>query len=111
MSVWARKMLMLQIILFTLGAILLTIGLGVKRSLRAERAAADMSVSEYVQKEGIRCEYAEWVGYAVKDDEVKALKHDVRIIAPNMAVIMNIREDRLNIEVDDQGLVLRTYCG
>ena len=35
----------------------------------------------------------------------------VRVIKPGMAVTMDYREDRVNIDVDDKGRVLRVRCG
>jgi len=34
----------------------------------------------------------------------------VRLIRPGMAVTMDYREDRLNLELDEQGVVKRAYC-
>ena len=34
-----------------------------------------------------------------------------RVIMPGMAVTMDFREDRLNIETDDKGVITRIYCG
>ncbi|HCO54703.1 MAG TPA: hypothetical protein DIT93_06760 [Pelagibacterium sp.] len=35
----------------------------------------------------------------------------VRVIAPGMAVTQDFRPDRLNLEVDDSGNLVRAYCG
>lgn len=35
----------------------------------------------------------------------------VRVIKPDMAVTMDYREDRLNIDVDDAGKIKRLHCG
>lgn len=35
----------------------------------------------------------------------------VRVIRPNQAVTMDFRPDRLNIETDDSGVVLKVRCG
>ena len=35
----------------------------------------------------------------------------VRVIKPGMAVTMDYREDRLNLDVDAAGKVTRAYCG
>jgi phage terminase large subunit-like protein len=36
---------------------------------------------------------------------------DARIIRPGMAVTMDFRADRLNIEVNEAGEIVRVYCG
>ena len=38
-------------------------------------------------------------------------KGDVRVIAPGQAVIQNYSEDRLNLETDGSGKLLRATCG
>lgn len=40
-----------------------------------------------------------------------ALPEPTRIIAPMTAVTMDYREDRLNIEYDDNRRITRVYCG
>ena len=35
----------------------------------------------------------------------------VRIIEPNTAVTMDYVTDRLNIHVDDEGIILKVTCG
>jgi uncharacterized protein involved in type VI secretion and phage assembly len=34
----------------------------------------------------------------------------VRWISPGMAVTMDFREDRLNLELDERGRIVRTHC-
>ncbi|WP_157937723.1 I78 family peptidase inhibitor [Oceaniglobus roseus] len=36
---------------------------------------------------------------------------DMRLIRPGDAVTMDFRETRLNIEIDDAGVIQRVYCG
>ncbi|MDP5278478.1 I78 family peptidase inhibitor [Sphingomonas sp. DG1-23] len=35
----------------------------------------------------------------------------IRWIAPGMAVTMDYREDRLNLNTDEQGKIIRAHCG
>lgn len=35
---------------------------------------------------------------------------NIRWISPGMAVTMDYREDRLNVSLDDQGVITRFYC-
>ena len=35
----------------------------------------------------------------------------VRVIRPGMAVTMDFREDRLNVDLDEKDLVVRVHCG
>ena len=39
------------------------------------------------------------------------LRPETRIIRPGMAVTMDFREDRLNIEIDAQKRISRIFCG
>jgi hypothetical protein len=36
---------------------------------------------------------------------------NVRWIAPGMAVTMDYREDRLNLDTDEKGKIVRAHCG
>jgi hypothetical protein len=38
-------------------------------------------------------------------------KGEVRVIAPGQAVIQNYSEDRLNLETDSAGRLIRASCG
>lgn len=38
-------------------------------------------------------------------------KGDVRVIKPGQPVTMDYRQDRLNVEVDDHGAIVRINCG
>lgn len=46
-----------------------------------------------------------------RDARAAAGARTVRVIRPGMAVTMDYREDRLNIEVDDAGRIERLHCG
>jgi hypothetical protein len=35
---------------------------------------------------------------------------NIRWISPGMAVTMDYREDRLNVDLDDKGVITRLYC-
>lgn len=47
--------------------------------------------------------------------EKKALRlsgaRTIRWISPGMAVTMDFREDRLNLELDSEGKIVRAHCG
>lgn len=36
---------------------------------------------------------------------------DLRVIKPGQPVTMDFRHDRLNVEVDDHGVIVRIHCG
>ena len=48
------------------------------------------------------------VGTPVEDH---AFGGDTRIIPPGTAVTMDFRDDRLNVETDEDGVITRIYCG
>lgn len=58
---------------------------------------------------------AEMLGYLVGQDineiDVATLPQPRRIIRPGQAVTMDYREDRTNIELDEDDRVVRVFCG
>ncbi len=52
--------------------------------------------------------YTEAVG---KDAQARSKSKSMRLIRPGMAVTMDFRNDRLNIEVDDKSLITAVRCG
>jgi hypothetical protein len=52
-----------------------------------------------------------FVGQPVSAMSLDNLPEPVRVIAPDTAVTMDYREDRLNIEHDDGQIITRIYCG
>lgn len=57
-----------------------------------------------------------FVGQALDADVEQQAKaasgaRSVRVVRPGMAVTMDYRYDRLNVEVDDAGRILRLHCG
>lgn len=57
-----------------------------------------------------------WVGKTANEDVVRqavaaAGAKGVRVIEPGQAVTMDFRADRLNIEVDAQGVITTVRCG
>jgi len=58
-----------------------------------------------------------FVGQQAGDDVVAqaqaaaGAKGAVRVIKPGQAVTMDFRADRLNVEVDEQGVIVRISCG
>ena len=51
------------------------------------------------------------VGQSISEIDVATLPQPRRIIRPGEAVTMDYREDRTNIELDDDDRVVRVYCG
>lgn len=59
---------------------------------------------------------AAYVGQAITDQvaeqaKVAAGARGVRVIRPGMAVTMDYRAGRLNLELDDQGRIAKASCG
>jgi hypothetical protein len=52
--------------------------------------------------------YTEAVG---KDAQTRSKSKSMRLIRPGMAVTMDFRNDRLNIEVDDKSVITAIRCG
>jgi len=55
--------------------------------------------------------YQSLVGQTEADFAAITFPGPVRMIRPGQAVTMDFREDRLNIEFDAAGRVLRVFCG
>jgi len=74
---------------------------------------ADPQIDTPVLGEG-GCD-AEMLGYLVGQQigeiDTTTLPQPMRIIRPGMAVTMDYRTDRMNIELDEHDRVLRVYCG
>jgi hypothetical protein len=52
--------------------------------------------------------YTEAVG---KDAQARSKSKSMRLIRPGMAVTMDFRNDRLNVEVDDKSVITAVRCG
>ncbi|MCC5963198.1 MAG: hypothetical protein JJU09_08720 [Rhodobacteraceae bacterium] len=83
-------------------AIPLTCALVVLAACMQEEAAAPSCPADALQHH---------VGQPVDQIDRDSLPQGHRIIGPGMAVTMDFREDRLNIEYDDEEIVTRVYCG
>jgi hypothetical protein len=51
------------------------------------------------------------VGQPIGEIDTTTLPQPLRVIRPGMAVTMDYRVDRTNIELNDAGDVVRVYCG
>lgn len=57
-----------------------------------------------------------FVGQAATDEIVAQVKtatgaNSVRVLKPGMAMTMDYRDDRLNIELDDHDVIVKVGCG
>lgn len=59
------------------------------------------------------CDFAEWNGLSRDEVEsrVKATGRSNRILPPGSAMTMDYRPDRINVELDDNDIVVRVFCG
>ncbi|QIE45429.1 hypothetical protein G5B38_07790 [Pseudohalocynthiibacter aestuariivivens] len=55
--------------------------------------------------------YETAIGTPHSDHDFSGPDRPLRIIAPDSAVTLDHRLDRLNIDVDDQGVITRVWCG
>ena len=51
------------------------------------------------------------VGQPGADTDFSQHAETVRVIPPNSAVTMDHRPDRLNVDLDEDGLIVRIWCG
>ena len=57
------------------------------------------------------CDFASWVGKPVDEAAVKATGRPWRVLQPGVMVTMEYQEGRINIQVDDAGIVTGVTCG
>ncbi|RKF16318.1 hypothetical protein D6850_01810 [Roseovarius spongiae] len=55
--------------------------------------------------------YADTVGTPRADHDFTDGDRPLRIIPPDSAVTMDYRADRLNVDIDEDGIVTRVWCG
>lgn len=58
-----------------------------------------------------RCHFPEWVGKKPPIDQLKALGRPYRIIYPGQMVTQDHIENRINLHVNEDGIVMRIGCG
>lgn len=51
------------------------------------------------------------VGFAEQDVVLESLPGSVRVLRPNAVATMDMRPDRINLHVDDGGIIHRVSCG
>ncbi|HLU12895.1 MAG TPA: I78 family peptidase inhibitor [Arenimonas sp.] len=79
-------------------------------------ALNDPGLAEQEPDMSCKAESLSWTVGQVADEaltekaRVESGARTVRVIKPGMAVTMDYREDRLNLELDDEGRVVRAYC-
>lgn len=82
------------------------------------QAAADVNADADADVAQCNADAAQsFVGQQAGDDVVAQARAAagadgaVRVIKPGQPVTMDFRADRLNVEVDDQGVIVRIHCG
>lgn len=55
--------------------------------------------------------YSDRIGKDHERYDFKALDRPVRIVGPDMAMTMDYRAERLNVDIDDKGRITRIWCG
>lgn len=55
--------------------------------------------------------YNEWVNKPVDEEAVKAVGREYRILKPNSAMTMDHKPERMNVYINDDGIVLSVMCG
>ncbi len=57
------------------------------------------------------CDFDQWVGNAVDEEAVKAVGRVYRILPPHAAATMDFNPERINVMIDDKGVVTAVRCG
>jgi hypothetical protein len=56
-------------------------------------------------------DYSDWVGKPVDEEAVKSTNDFARIIKPGDAVTKDYNADRVNVDIDNNNMVTRVWCG
>lgn len=56
-------------------------------------------------------EHQDWVGKSVSVLNDAALPEGTRVLFPTTPATMDLREDRMNVEVDKSDVITRVFCG
>ena len=83
-----------------------------QRQPQADAAGAFAGARQAVER--LKDALAQRLGHAgavVADAQQRSMSRTVRVIKPGMAVTMDYRTDRLNIDVTDRNVVTATRCG
>jgi len=62
-------------------------------------------------EEDVFCDFAEWVGGPVPLDALEELGRPFRVLEPGAMATMDYLPQRINLNVDDDGIVTSVECG
>lgn len=69
------------------------------------------AVVDHGMENAAACDFSSWVGRHVNDVEVKTLGRPYRILGPDSMATMDFSPDRINVMVDEKGIVTAVRCG
>ncbi len=79
----------------------------------AQAIAAEQEPAAAPVIEEASCDFDGWVGKSKADAEklVEKTGRPARILPPGSAMTMDFRPNRINVELDDEDVVVRVFCG
>lgn len=82
------------------------------RARQEETKKPGSSIYPLLSQEQIKkCDFSSWVGYAFNDQAVAVLNKQYRVIKPDMTFTFDYIEDRLNFDINYDGIIIRVWCG
>lgn len=118
-----RRKVALITTLSTFAVLLLAGTLGLYLLLKPAAVASDLQPPAGMQVDGAvqpvsgddperNCAmFQNWVGFAVDEAAVKNTGRPYRILRPGDPATMDYSAERINVQIDEQGIVLQVTCG
>lgn len=74
-------------------------------------ASSDETGADEGLEEAEACDFASWVGQHVNDVDIKVVGRPYRILGPDSMATMDFSPDRINVMVDEKGIITAVRCG
>lgn len=118
MSKRGAKIFLLMQVFFVIFGFALFFGLKALKESRQEKTTLmtkveknDDFISVPSEKIGVDCSFLHWMGKPVNEEALKETGRPYRILPPGSMMTMDHNEQRINVHVDDNGIVTGLRCG
>lgn len=62
-------------------------------------------------EQAVACDFSEWIGRTVDENILKGLGRPYRVLPPGSAMTMDHSPERINLDLDENGIITRVWCG